>query len=83
MIKKHLEGGTLRKVMAEEIIRVLTKYSDDSQVYERAALELGITPRTLRVWRGPVEKGGWEELQVKNAVDTLMCTVEGKKKPKK
>lgn len=79
MSKKHLAGGTLRAVMAAEILRVLEKYQDDSQLYEKAAIELGTTPRTLRVWRGPINKGGWEELQPRNCVERLMNTVKGRK----
>lgn len=71
-VKRHLSGGTLRKVMAEEILRVLKATQGDSMALEKAALVLGVTPRTLRVWRGPVEKGGWEELQVKDAVEQFM-----------
>jgi hypothetical protein len=62
-VKRHLEGGSLRKVMAAEIVRVIRKYAGQSQSLEHAALELGVTARTLRIWRGPVEKGGWKELQ--------------------
>lgn len=82
-IKKHLEGGTLRQVMVAEISRVLTKYSEDSQFYERAALELGITPRTLRVWTGPVKKGGWAELQPEHVVEQVLGILNEKGKQKK
>ncbi len=61
--KKHLQGGTLRKVMVAEIFRAMKYYAGQSNVVENAAIELGITARTLRMWRGPVAKGGWVELQ--------------------
>jgi hypothetical protein len=64
--------------MAEEIKRVFEKFSGQDQSVEKAALELGITPRTLRVWRGPVEKGGWTELQGFGGMEKLLKT-----KPKK
>lgn len=70
-VKKHLEGGSLRRVMVEEIKRCFNKYQNDSQPIERAALELGITPRTLRVWKGPEEKGGWKELQGNGGMELL------------
>ena len=73
-VKKHLQGGTLRKVMATEVLRCLKLFTNHSQPIDRAAMELGITPKTLRLWKGPVEKGGWHELQVPagKAVETLL-----------
>jgi hypothetical protein len=83
MIKKHLEGGTLRAVMVSEIKRVIEKYQDDPQAILKSALELGTTPKTLRQWRGPVEKGGWVELQpsIVGSVEKVMAV--GKKPAKK
>jgi hypothetical protein len=72
--KKHLEGGTLHTVMASEVKRALVEFSGQDQYIEKAALQLGITPRTLRVWIGPVEKGGWEELQGKGGMAKLLAT---------
>lgn len=62
-MKEHLKGGTLRKVMVTEIKRVLRKNADHHAPILKSALELGISPKTLRQWRGPIDKGGWEELQ--------------------
>lgn len=77
MIKQHLAGGTLRKVMAKEILRVLNKHQDAPQRFERMAVELGVTPRTLRIWLGPMHKGGWEELQPKNVVAKVLEAIDG------
>jgi len=85
-IKKHLSGGTLKVVMAEEIKRVFAKFSGQDQPVEKAALELGITPRTVRVWKGPVEKGGWTELQGFGGMEKLLSTqpkTKAKKRSKK
>lgn len=84
-VKKHLQGGSLRKVMAAEILRALRFHGNDSQPVDKAAMELGITPKTLRLWKGPVEKGGWQELQVPagKAVETFIKAVGYKKKPTK
>ena len=86
MVKKHMEGGTLRIVMANEVKRVLHKNQDEPQKLVKTALELGVTPKTLRQWMGPVDKGGWDELQVKpgDGVEKLMKAVAGsRKKPTK
>lgn len=84
-VKKHLQGGTLRKVMAAEIFRCLKFYANHSQPIDMTAMELGITPKTLRLWKGPVEKGGWQELQIPagKAVETLLRVAGTKKKTKK
>lgn len=74
-IKKHLSGGTLRTVMAEEIKRVIAKFSGEDQAIEKAALELGVTPRTIRVWKGSVDKGGWPELQGYGGMERLTKAV--------
>lgn len=71
-IKKHLEGGSLRPLMAEEIKKVLKSVATQHQPYERAALTLGISARTLRVWTQPKDKGGWAELE--GATDCLGVT---------
>lgn len=81
-IKKHLNGGTLRTVMAEEIKRCIVKYANDDQPVEKAAMELGIAPRTLRVWKGDVSQGGWEELQGRGGME-LLCKTPKKSKSKK
>ncbi len=85
MIKKHLEGGTLREVMVEEIKRVMHKHQDHPQSVLMSACELGITPKTLRQWKGPMEKGGWKELQGYGGMEALMkCgAVKPVKKPAK
>lgn len=83
MIKKHLNGGTLRAVMVEEIKRVLTKFSGEDQFVEKVSVELGIAPRTIRVWLGPVEQGGWEELQGKGGAEKLLGTKPKKSKEKR
>lgn len=84
MNKQHLVGGTLRKVMAEEIIRVIQQVSRSgaTQIIETSAIILGITPRTLLKWKGPVEKGGWKELQVKDAVDKMVKKVKRRSRRK-
>jgi len=87
-IKKHLSGGTLRTVMANEIKRVLSECARTSpdNIKERAAIALGLTPRTIRVWLGPVDKGGWNELQgVVGSMEKLLKTksVKAKKRSKK
>lgn len=90
MIKKHLEGGTLKQVMVREVLRVLEKYQGDPQAILKASLELGTTPKTLRQWKGPVDKGGWNELQptIKGSVEKVLAVSKAKtkkpaKKPKK
>lgn len=80
MIKKHLSGGTLRQVMVAEVQRALDKFSGQTLAIEQAALELGITPRTLRVWRGPVDKGGWPELQVSDLMGKFLGKIDGEAK---
>lgn len=60
---KHFQGGTLRKVMAQEVKRVLKKHRASSRPIIAASLELGIHHKTLRQWLSPIDKGGWEELQ--------------------
>lgn len=62
-MKAHLKGGTLRAVMVKEIKRCMAKHADSHSPILAAALELGVAPKTLRQWKGPLEKGGWEELQ--------------------
>lgn len=86
MIKKHLEGGTLKQVMVREVIRVLEKYQGDPQAILKASLELGTTPKTLRQWKGPVDKGGWSELQptIKGSVEKVLAVAKkSTKKPTK
>ena len=85
MVKKHMEGGTLRVVMANEVRRVLHKNQDAPQKLVMSALELGVTPKTLRQWMGPEEKGGWAELQVKpgEAMEKLEKVMGSRKKPTK
>lgn len=61
-MKKHLEGGSLKSVMADEVRRQILAHSGTDQALDAAALALGITSRTLRSWLGPVDKGGWSEL---------------------
>lgn len=77
-IKKHLNGGTLRAVMVAEIKRVLAKFANEELSLEKCAVELGLHHRTLRVWRGPIEKGGWPELQGQGGMEKVLKT-----KPKK
>lgn len=74
--RKHMSGGTLRIVMSEEIKRALSKFSklDVFQQRMAAAAELGITWRTIMKWLGPVEKGGWEELQGNGGMAKLVGT---------
>jgi hypothetical protein len=64
---KHFEGGTLRMVMAKEVKRVLKKNRHNPRPVIAASLELGVHHKTLRVWMGPVDKGGWAELQPTSA----------------
>lgn len=84
-IKKHLGGGSLRKAMAAEIMRQLAEAAKvaPTQIVERAAFALGITPRTLRVWKGPVDKGGWEELQGLGGMEKLIAVAKRSKAKKK
>ncbi len=81
--KKHLEGGTLHTVMVTEVKRTLHKFSGQDQATEKAALELGITPRTLRVWMGPEAKGGWKELQGQGGMAKVLGVKPKSKKKKK
>lgn len=85
MVKKHMEGGTLRVVMANEVKRVLHKNQDEPQKLVKSSLELGVTPKTLRQWMGPVDKGGWAELQVKpgEAMEKVVKVMGSRKKPNK
>jgi hypothetical protein len=62
-MKKHLQGGSLRRVMVHEILRVMKKHAGSHSPIASAAVELGIAVKTLRQWKGPVDKGGWSELQ--------------------
>jgi len=55
-VKEHLVGGTLRTLIVAEVKRVM---GEKSGHIDGAAVELGITPRTLRVW---LKK--WPEFQV-------------------
>ncbi len=67
--------------MAQEIKRSLKEVGDDG-VYglERAAKNLGITLRTLYKYIGPLDKGGWPELQV--SMEESMSKVSTATKPK-
>lgn len=76
--------------MAEEIKRVLKSVSTTNQPYEHAALQLGISTRTLRVWTQPADKGGWKELEgatnclgVSGVVEKLLKTKKKKARTKK
>lgn len=76
--------------MANEIKRVMAKHGSSGEdsaqrVIDLSAIELGISPRTLRDWLGPVSAKGWEELQVspREAMDKLLTTPSPKKKSKK
>lgn len=63
--RDHLAGGTLRIAMANEVKRVLATIQDQGVVgMTKAAETLGVSQRVLYKWCGPVEKGGWPELQV-------------------
>ena len=84
-VKKHLAGGTLRQVMAEEVKRSLASHSEEPQPIERAAIELGVTPRTIRLWQKT-----WPELQpeLKGSMERLLSITpkaakKGSKKLKK
>lgn len=79
---KHMVGGTLRRVMAQEVRRVMSKYVGSYNSTQAAAKELGITSKTLRQWKGPVEKGGWEELQptLGDAMERIVGAARDKKK---
>lgn len=81
-IKKHIAGGTLRIVMAEEIKKQLAVAANGhpDQYREVAAIALGITPRTLKVWLGPIDKGGWSELQGFGGMEKLLKTKAKTKK---
>jgi hypothetical protein len=80
--RKHLSGGTLHAVMAAEVRRVLTKYQKLSSFQQRmaSAAELGTTLRTLNKWVGPVDHGGWEELQGFGGMDRILGTRTVRKK---
>lgn len=79
---KHLVRGSLRRVMAHEIRRVMSKYAGVFNATMLAAKELGITGKSLRKWKGPIEKGGWEELQptLGDAMERIIGASNGKKK---
>lgn len=84
-IKKHLTGGSLRRVMVAEIKAVMSEVAKTEEIFSRvidkSATELGITPRTLRVWLGPVDAGGWDELQPTRAdLEKLIVTLQKKAK---
>lgn len=79
---QHMIGGTLRRVMAQEVKRCLSKHSGSSKPTFLAAQELGITTKSLRKWKGPVEKGGWKELQptLGDAMDRIVGAFDDRKK---
>lgn len=83
-IKKHLSGGTLRAAMVDAIKAAMASFTEQDQQKERAAMELGLAPRTLRVWLGPEDKGGWPELQgIVGSVEKLVSTKPKTKKKRK
>lgn len=70
--------------MAKEVKRVLAEIKDEGAIgMNKAATTLGVSQRVLYKWCGPVEKGGWPELQVN--VEDAMAKVSSaiKKSPKK
>lgn len=71
-MKAHLVGGTLRTVMVAEVLRSLK--ANKGRV-DPAALELGITPRTLRLW-----KHSWPELSTGGMEKLLSIASTGKSK---
>jgi hypothetical protein len=74
-MKEHLAGGTLRKVMVVEVLRSLK--SHEGKV-DPAAIELGVTPRTLRIW-----KHAWPELSAGGMEKLSKVTKVKKKRSKK
>lgn len=81
---KHMVGGTLRRAMANEVRRIMSKHAGAYNNTQAAAKELGITSKTLRQWKGPVAKGGWEELQptMGDAMDRITGAFNEKKSKK-
>ncbi len=82
---QHMMGGTLRRVMANEVRRVMSKYAGAHNSTQAAAKELGITTKSLRKWKGPIEKGGWMELQptMGDAMDRIVGAFDDRKKKHK
>lgn len=77
-IKKHMMGGTMHLVMIAEVKRALAKFSGEDQSVEKAALEMGITPRTLRVWMKD-----WPELNdIRGSMEKVIRAVATKSKKK-
>lgn len=69
--KKHLEGGTLRTAMANEII---DRFNETGGHKEATAVKLGITSRTLEKWLK-----SWKELSVLlnvTGMETVLSTAE-------
>lgn len=82
--RPHLAGGTLHQAMAREVRRVLAEIKDSGVMgMRKAAQTLGVSERVLYKWTGPIEKGGWPELQV--GMEEAMAKVSSavKKKPVK
>lgn len=74
-MKEHLAGGTLRGVMVTEVVRSLQSHQGH---VETSAAELGITPRTLRLW-----KHKWPELQNVATIETVLKVTKPKPKRNK
>lgn len=72
--KEHLVGGTLRSVMVQEVLRAMKANKGH---IDTAAVELGITPRTLRLW-----KANWPELQGIGGMNVVLKTKKKIKKSK-
>lgn len=79
--RDHMAGGTLRLAMAKEIRRVLAEIKDEGVLgMTKAANTLGVSQRALYKWCGPIDKGGWPELQV-NVEEAMAKVSSAVKKP--
>lgn len=72
--KKHLMGGSLHQAMVEEVRRVLGVYSGLKNQKDAAAVELGVTPRTLCKWLK-----NWPELNEMGSIETVLKATKVKK----
>ncbi len=75
MIKGHLRGGSIEAFIVNRVKTLFAELHDDGQKLTKISLDLGISPKTLRQWLGPIEKGGWEAFQGQNLMEVFMAKV--------
>lgn len=75
MIKGHLRGGSIEAFIVNRVKSMFSELRDDPQKLIKISLDLGISPKTLRQWLGPIEKGGWEAFQGKDVMEVFMAKV--------